>query len=85
MIGIVSILALSCCTKQVIANNPNLVFPKVPDTKTGGGEPIVILLEDNKTVQMPLHYWQGLVRYILKTEKTRKEYDAWVDVWSDKK
>ncbi|PIE98620.1 MAG: hypothetical protein CR988_02340 [Treponema sp.] len=67
-----------------IANNPNLVFPKVPDTKTENGKPIVILLEDDKTVQMPLHYWQSLVRYILKIEKIRKEYDAWVEVWSDK-
>ncbi len=79
-------LVSSCCTKQAtIANDPNLVFPKVPDTKDKDGKLLVILLEDNKTVQMPLSYWQSLVRYILNIEKTSKEYEAWVFTWSDKK
>lgn len=72
------LLLSSCCTNlQPLTIDPALSFAKVPDPIDESGTPIVILGEDKNKVEMPLHYWQAVARYILKTEKVKKQYKAW--------
>ncbi len=72
----VLITVSSCCTKpQIQTINPALSFAKVPDPIGSDGKSCIELKDDK--VEMPFWYWQALVRYILTTEKVRKQYKAW--------
>ncbi len=79
MILLVVLLPVSsCCTKPPTQRiDPALHFPVIPDPVSETGEALVTLIEQEQKVIMPVWYWDALVRYMLKTDQTRKQYEAW--------